>query len=127
MSNRIGSKLFSELGISDYQVEHRFIAPRGNPPREGICPDLIVAFKNHLFNLLIIEAIARMNREGSIKLEHQIDYLRHFVQPPGQDCLYYLLEERISRETIKSCGIITAGVYSTKQGGFRIYRTERLR
>jgi hypothetical protein len=88
----------------------------------------IVEYNNHSINLLLVEAKARMSYEGSVKLEQEVHYLRHFIESPfGQDSLYYLLDKKIPSDILKSCGVQGVGVYATKQGGFRIHRVERLR
>ena len=128
LSTKLLPRLFSELGIKDYQIEHQFIEPTGNPVRHEVSPDLVVAYRNHSYNLLMVEAKGHMSHSGSIKLEEQLGYLKHFVDSPyGGESLYFLLEKQIPLETINSCGIITAGVCATKQGGFKLYKKERLR
>jgi len=128
LSTRLLPRLFSELGINDYQIEHQFIEPTGNPVRQEVSPDLVVAYRNHSYNLLMVEAKGHMSYSSSIKLEEQLGYLKHFVDSPyGRESLYLLLEKQIPLETISSCGIITAGVYATKHGGFKLYKKDRLR
>jgi hypothetical protein len=128
LSTYLLSSLFLELGIADYKVGQVFIEPRMPPWRGEVSPDLVIAYNDHSPNLLIVEAKVRLSRSCSRKMEEQLSYLRHFVESPsGNESLYHLLEEKIPIETIYSCGIVTAGVYATKHGRFKVYRTERIR
>ena len=128
LSTRHIPRLFSEIGILEYKVTHKFIEPVGPSWQREVSPDLIVAYNNDNLNILMVEAKAKMSRLGSFKLKEQLAYLRHFVDSPsGAESLYYLLEEKIPLQKLECCGIITAGVYATKQRGFKIYAQETLR
>ena len=130
LSTGLLPRLFSEVGVMDYEVVQKFLEPTGNPPSEEVSPDLVVYYSSpsSASNLLIVEAKLHVSHTAREKLDNTLVYFRHFVDShEGQESLHYILEGALPMETLASCRVTSAVVFGTKQGGFKLYRSERLR
>jgi hypothetical protein len=121
-------KLFRILEINDYEVKQIFKEPRGNPPREEVSPDLVIFYKNSLDNILMVEAKVSTSLLGLHNLSEKVSYLTHFVRDKGGiESLFDILNEEVPLDILKYCHMQAAGVYKTKQGGFKIHDYKTLR
>jgi hypothetical protein len=122
--------IFGEIGVQDFRIVEQFCEPPQTPiyQDEIIYPDLLVVYLSPAWNILWVEVKARHTLSSIRSLDERLEHLRGLVASGDFDChTHHMLNGKIPLEIIKSAGVHTAGVYGTKRGGFRIYRTERLR
>lgn len=127
LSDMLLPKLFLELGISDYKIKNTFVEPRSNPPfKEEISPDLVIAYTNPDLNLLLVEAKISSKLVARRNLDEELSFLKSYAEG-STGTLYEILGQKVPLEALQSCGILSVGIYRTKKGKFKIYRTEKLR